>query len=85
MARKQAAAIAGALIAAGRDGQEPAAIIANAARPDQQVTVTTLAELGHAAEQSPPVSVIVIGANVRLRQELDWLTRLAAGLNPALS
>jgi uroporphyrin-III C-methyltransferase len=85
MARKQAGAIADALIAAGRDDREPAAIIANAARPDQQVTVTTLSDLGPAAEQSPPVSVIVIGANVRLRQELDWLARFADRLNPVPS
>ncbi|HEY2836141.1 MAG TPA: SAM-dependent methyltransferase, partial [Rhizomicrobium sp.] len=77
MARKQAGAIADALIAAGRRPNEPAAIIGNAARPDQQVTVTTLAGLGGAAEESPMLSIIVIGANVRLRSELDWLVRMA--------
>lgn len=77
MARKQAGAIAQALMAAGRDGREPAAIVANAARPDQQVVITDLANLGAAAENSPAVAVIVIGANVRLRQDLDWLVRVA--------
>ena len=77
MARKHAAAIAGALIEAGRGPHEPAAIVANAARPDQQVTVTDLAGLGAAAEHSPAISIIVIGENVRLRQDLDWLVKTA--------
>src|SRR5579863_5643217 len=51
MARKQAGAIAEALVAAGRGKNEPAAIVANATRVDQQVTVTTLEGLGAAAEQ----------------------------------
>ena len=75
MARKQAGIIAEALMAAGRDTREPAAIIANAARADQQVIVTDLGGLGAAAANSPAVAIIVIGANVRLRQELDWLIR----------
>ena len=77
MAHKHAGAIAGALMAAGRDPREPAAIVANAARADQDVIVTSLAELGVAAEHSPALSIIVIGGNVRLRQELDWLVRMA--------
>jgi len=76
MARRQAGAIADALIAAGRDRNEPAAIIGNAARSDQQVTVTTLADLGDASQSSPALSIIVIGANVGLRSELDWLVRM---------
>ena len=77
MARKQAGVIAEALMAAGRDAHEPAAIVANAARANQQVIETDLAGLGAAAENSPAVAIIVIGANVRLRQELDWLIRTA--------
>jgi uroporphyrin-III C-methyltransferase len=82
MARKQASAIAHALIAAGRDKNEPAAIVANAARADQQVIVTTLEGLGAAAEQSPAISIIVIGENVRLRAQLDWLAGPAGAFNP---
>ncbi len=78
MARKRAGAIAEALIAAGRDPQEPAAIVANATRHDQQVIVTRLKELGTAAEASPAICIIVIGQNVRLRDQLDWLTWAAA-------
>jgi siroheme synthase len=70
------------LIAAGRDKNEPAAIVANAARADQQVIVTTLEGLGAAAEQSPAISIIVIGENVRLRAQLDWLAGPAGAFNP---
>ena len=45
MARKFAGEIAEALMAAGRSADEPAAIVANAARADQQVIVTTLGGL----------------------------------------
>lgn len=73
MARKFAGEIAAALLAAGRPADEPAAIVANAARPDQQVIVTTLGGLETAAETAPALAVIVIGANVKLAQELSWL------------
>ena len=83
MARKFAGEIAAALIAAGRNADEPAAIVANAARADQSVIVTTLGGLGAAAAKAPALSIIVIGENVRLREELDWLGQMAAALNPA--
>jgi uroporphyrin-III C-methyltransferase len=83
MARKFAAEIATALIAAGRNADEPAAVIANAARQDQSVTVTTLGGLGAAAALHPALSILVVGENVRLREELDWLGRMAGALNPA--
>src|SRR5580693_8980253 len=73
MARKYAGEIAQALIAAGRKEDEPAAVIANAARAGQSVTVTDLKGLGAAAEKAPALSIIVVGENVRLRAELDWL------------
>ena len=81
MARKFAGEIAEALLAAGRKPDEPAAIVANATRGDQKVIVTSLGDLGRQAEKAPALSIIVIGENVRLRQELDWLGKLA--LNPA--
>ena len=73
MARKFAGEIAAALIAGGRKPDEPAAVIANAARADQAVTVTTLSQLGDAAAASPALSILVIGKNVELRGELNWL------------
>ena len=81
MARAQAGAIAAALISAGRPADEPAAILANATRADQAITLTRLDEMGSAAMASPPLSLLVVGANVRLAQTLDWLVR--ATLNPA--
>jgi uroporphyrin-III C-methyltransferase len=73
MARKFAAEIAQDLLAAGRDREEPAAIVANAARPDQQVIITTLGGLAAAADSAPALAIIVIGENVKLAQELSWL------------
>jgi uroporphyrin-III C-methyltransferase len=73
MARKFAGEIAQALLAAGRKAGEPCAIVANAARADQQVIVTTLGGLAAAAENAPALSIIVIGENVNLAGELSWL------------
>ncbi len=83
MGRKFAVEIADALIAGGRHADEPAAVIANAAREDQAVTVTTLGGLGAAAAAHPALSILVVGENVRLREELDWLGQVAGALNPA--
>ena len=77
MARKHAGEIAARLIEAGRDAGEPAAVVGNAARPDQAVTVTTLGGLGAAAGAGTAPEIIVIGANVRLRESLDWIGALA--------
>ena len=78
MARKFAGEITQALLAAGRSPDEPAAIVANAARTDQQVIVTTLAGLPAAAENAPALAILVIGENVRLASELSWLAKTAA-------
>jgi uroporphyrin-III C-methyltransferase len=82
MGRKFAGEIADLLIAGGRSADEPAAVIANAARADQSVTVTTLGGLGEAAATQPPLSILVVGENVRLRENLNWLDRIARTLNP---
>jgi len=73
MARKFAGEITAALLAAGRSPGEPAAIIANAARQDQKVVITTLANLPAAAETAPTLAILVIGENVRLAEELNWM------------
>jgi uroporphyrin-III C-methyltransferase len=73
MGRKFAGEIAQALLAAGRDPAEPAAVIANAARPDQEVHITDLAGLAAAAETAPALAIIVVGQNVALARELAWL------------
>ena len=76
MARKFAGEIADALLAAGRSADEPAAIVANAARTDQQVIITTLGGLAHAAENAPALAIMVIGQNVALARELNWLAAI---------
>ena len=78
MARKFAGEIVQALLLAGRDPNEPAAIVANATRADQQVAITTLAGLPAAAETAPALAVMVIGENVGLAGELSWLARTGA-------
>jgi uroporphyrin-III C-methyltransferase len=75
MARKFAGEISQALLQAGRDPNEPAAIVTNATRADQTVTITTLAQLPAAAEGAPALAVLVIGQNVALAGELNWLAR----------
>ena len=77
MARKFAGEISEKLLAAGRGKDDAAAIVANAARADQQVIVTTLGELGAAAENAPSLAIMVIGENVRLAEELSWLAKTA--------
>jgi uroporphyrin-III C-methyltransferase len=76
MARSFAGEIAAKLIAAGRDANEPAALVADATFDKQQVAITTLAGLGEAAAATNAASIIVIGANVKLREGLDWLGAL---------
>jgi len=78
MARQHAGEIAAKLIAAGRDPEEPAAVVANASRENQSVRVTTLSGLGAAAGDAP--AILVIGENVRLRQSMDWLGAMAGTL-----
>jgi len=75
MARRFAGEIADALMAAGRKSDEPCAIVSNAARSDQEVIITTLEGLAAAAEAAPPLSIIVIGENVKLANELCWLAK----------
>lgn len=75
MARKFAGEIADALMAAGRSADEPAAVVANAARPDQQVCVTTLGKLAEAASGAPALAILVVGPNVALAGELHWLAK----------
>jgi len=74
MGRKFAGEISAALMAAGRPADQPAAVVVNAARSEQQVIVTTLAGLG-AIETGNAPTILVIGENVSLARELDWLTK----------
>jgi uroporphyrin-III C-methyltransferase len=73
MARRHAGEIADKLIAAGRDPNEPAAIVSGASLEQQATTVTTLAGLGREAAEAQTPAILVIGENVRLAEGLDWL------------
>jgi uroporphyrin-III C-methyltransferase len=77
MARKHAGEIAAKLIAGGRNANETAAVISNASCENQEVRVTTLADLGEAAAESAAPAILVIGENVKLRAGLDWRGALA--------
>jgi uroporphyrin-III C-methyltransferase len=79
MALAHAGAIAAKLIEAGRDVQEPAAIVGDATTDGQTVAVTTLGQLGAAAKAATAPAIFVIGENVRLREGLDWLGALKDG------
>jgi len=69
MAGRRLGEIAARLIEAGRDPNQPVALIRDATRPEQTVVVTTLAEAGaHPASASP--TLIVAGPAVALRAQL---------------
>ena len=79
MALKHLARIAALLMAHGRAGAEPVALVSKASLPDQRVVETTLAGC-HAdavAQAVEPPSLVVIGEVVRLRAGLDWLGAMA--------
>jgi len=88
MARRFAGEIAQALLAAGRGGDEPAAIIANAARPDQQVILTTLSGLAAHDWQNLVVlwsSIALAFFFIELRgagPELAWISDFKTRLRP---
>jgi uroporphyrin-III C-methyltransferase len=69
------ARIAARLIAAGRQPEEPVAIVSRATTPAQRVLVSTLAEAASAAAAArvEAPTIIVIGEVVKLRATLDWL------------
>src|SRR5262249_5067258 len=74
MGLKHMPRIASELMAAGRNGDEPVAIVAHATTKRQQVLETTLARAPEDAVKSgiPAPALIVVGEAVRLRAGLDW-------------
>ena len=79
MATKHLGAIADRLIAAGRSGDEPVAVVSRAATERQQVVETTLARAAAdvAAAHLEPPALVAVGPIVRLRAGLDWLGAMA--------
>ncbi|HEX4280180.1 MAG TPA: uroporphyrinogen-III C-methyltransferase [Solirubrobacteraceae bacterium] len=88
MGVRQLPAIASELIAAGRDPNEPAAVVSRGTLPDQQVVSSTLrriAELAADAEVRAP-AVVVVGRVAGMRDALKWFeSRPLAGLSVAVT
>ncbi|MEM7733146.1 MAG: uroporphyrinogen-III C-methyltransferase [Pseudomonadota bacterium] len=74
MGMKHAAAISEHLIGAGRDPNEPCAVVSSATTDDQRVLETTLSRMAAdiEAEGMEPPSILCIGRSVLMRQALDW-------------
>jgi uroporphyrinogen III methyltransferase / synthase len=88
MGVRQLAHIAASLIAAGRDGAEPAAVIEAGTLPRQRTVTGTLETIAETVrlEGIRPPSITVVGAVAALAQELAWLTpRPLAGLSVAVT
>jgi len=77
MGVRRLAANAAALIAAGRDADEPAAAIERGTMDGQRTVVATLATLAEKVEREGigAPALIVVGPVVRRREELAWLER----------
>ncbi|MEM7693385.1 MAG: uroporphyrinogen-III C-methyltransferase [Pseudomonadota bacterium] len=71
MAAKHLSTIATRLLATGRAGDEPVAVIADATLPTQTCLVMTLAEAA-APRALPTPAVIVVGQTVALADRLAW-------------
>ncbi len=69
--------IAERLTAAGRDPQEPAAVVERGTHPDQRTVVDTLAGIGARAEAEEvrPPAITVVGPVAGLRDTIAWLER----------
>ena len=75
MALKHLRVIAARLLAAGRKGEEPVAVVSKATTPEQRVLETTLGRCAAEVEAAgiEPPAMVVVGEVVRLRAALDWL------------
>jgi len=71
------AAIAERLIASGKSGDMPAALIANGTLPSQKTVTGTLATIAARAEAKKiqPPAILVVGEVVRLRDQLEWFEK----------
>ena len=81
MALRHLDRIAALLMEAGRNPQEPVAIITSATTPGQRTLVTALetaAADAKAAAMTPP-ALVVIGENVAFHKQLDWFQALGTG------
>jgi len=67
---------AAALVAHGKPGDTPAAVVRHASLPQQQTIITTLAELPQALAPGKlrPPAVVIVGDAVRGRASVDWFS-----------
>lgn len=72
MGTMNAAEISEQLMAHGRAGVTPVAVISRATRHDQQVQIGTLEHLGVLASRAPAPALLVIGDVVCLHSQLAW-------------
>ncbi len=72
MGSLKAAEISAQLIASGREGDTPVAVISRGTRADQQTKTGTLQQLENLAKDAPMPALIVIGDVVQLHQQLAW-------------
>jgi len=81
MGLKHLPGIASELLAAGRNSDEPVAVISQATTKRQRVLETTLSSAAADVERSaiPAPALIVVGEAVRLRAGLDWLSAALRG------
>ena len=74
MAVKHLGEIATTLMAAGREADDPVAIVSNASLPQQQVAMTNLKDAGQfvLANNPPTPAIVVVGHASDWRELLDW-------------
>lgn len=78
MGLSTASVIAARLMAAGRPGSTPAAVVENASLPDERRLVTTLAALGEAVKTLDGPALLLVG-EVAALADATYLRRAAAG------
>jgi len=74
MAVKHLGEITATLMAAGREADDPVAIVSNASLPQQQVAMTNLKDAGQfvLANNPPTPAIVVVGHASDWRELLDW-------------
>jgi uroporphyrinogen III methyltransferase/synthase len=77
MGIKNLPSIAAALIAAGRDPAQPAAVVRRGTYPDQQTVTGTLADIAERVSDvgMKPPAITVVGPVAALRETLAWVER----------
>ena len=77
MGMKRLGANAAALVAAGRDAAEPAAVVERGAMAGQRTVVATLGTIAEAAERDGlgAPAIVIVGAVARRGEALSWLER----------